>query len=95
MLIDSRDYIAEDGWPIIAARDRLPLLQLLEGAHLTDGIVKSIKACDSRREGIRRAYELEQSRDAVCYELTLPAWWHCCPVRKIVCSHSKPKGDRP
>ena len=90
MLIDSRDHLDAEGWPVIATRDRLPLVWLLKGAALTDSFTRQIKSCGYSRQEIRRAYELQQSRDAVAYALTLPAWWHSCPVRKHVCSHTRP-----
>lgn len=89
MLIDSRDYLDADGWPVINERDRLPLLQLLEGCMVTSRFVAQIKACPSTKLGIRTAYELQQGRDAVCYELLLPSWWHCSPVRRFKCSNER------
>ena len=90
--MDSRDYLDAEGWLVIRDRDRLPLVWLMEGAALTDGFTRQIKSCGYSKQEIRRAFEIQQSRDSVCYQLTLPAWWHCCPVRKHVCSHTKPKG---
>jgi len=82
MLIDSRDMPrTEDGLPIIADRDRLPLVWLLNGAQLTDGFERELNQLRHTRDDLRRVVELHASREAVCYELTLPAWWHFAPVR--------------
>ena len=89
--MDSRDYLDAEGWPVIATRDRLPLVWLLKGAALTDSFTRQIKSCGYSRQEIRRAYELQQSRDAVALQLTLPAWWHYCTVRSYRCSN-EPKG---
>ena len=88
--MDSRDYLDAEGWPVISDRDRLPLLWLLNGAQLTDGFERELNQLRHTRDDLRRVVELHASREAVCYELTLPKLWHYAPVRKHVCSHSKP-----
>jgi len=87
MLIDSRDYLDAEGWPVISDRDRLPLMDLLDGAHLTNGFVRQLNAVGFSRDDLRRAAEIRASRDAVALQLTLPAWWHYCTVRSYRCSN--------
>ena len=97
--MDSRDMPRDDdGLPVIATRDRLPLMALLDGAHMTNGFVRQLNAVGFSRDDLRRAAEIRASRDAVALQLTLPAWWHFCTVRSFRCSN-EPKGwryeDRP
>ena len=88
--MDSRDYLDDDGWPEIAPRDRLPLLWLCKGAATTSQFTQRAVAVmdnSTSRTGIGR---LNEEREAVAYALTLPGWWHCCPVRSHRCSE-KPR----
>lgn len=88
--MDSRDYLDPDGWPVISERDRLPLVWLLEGAVMTAKYqerTNSIFRASVNRAAITR---LNEEREAVAYELTLPSWWHYAPVRAFRCC-DKPK----
>ena len=94
--MDSRDYLDDDGWPEIAPRDKLPIVWLIQGAATTSQFTQRAVAVmhnSTSRVGIT-ALNLE--RDAVAYALTLPGWWHCCPVRVHRTSDKpKPPPERP
>lgn len=87
--MDARDTL-HDGWPVIADRDMLPLVWLLEGAALTASFVKRESDVPAYRDQYQNRLALRQERDAVDYAMTLPSWWHCCPVRAFRCC-DKPK----
>lgn len=79
--MDSRDYLDEDGWPVIPDRDRLPLRALMEGAALTTGFTKRERSLPQYKATFIQRCDLRAERDAVAYELTLPNEWHFAPVR--------------
>ena len=85
--MDSRDYLDAEGWPVIRYRDRLPLVWLLEGAAVSAGFERQLKACGYTKAEHRRYVEIVESRDSVAYALTLPSWWHYCHVRSFKCSN--------
>jgi hypothetical protein len=84
--MDSRDLPRDaDGLPIIPDRDRLPLRWLCEGACQSGRFNKAAQAIvDSRikSQGMQLR-EINNQREAVALDLSLPSWWHYCPVRSI------------
>lgn len=87
--MDARDYL-HDGWPQISERDRLPLVWLMEGAALTDNFIKRANGIVRGATNRSPLGNLNDERNAVAYELTLPTWWHFAPVRTHRCC-DKPK----
>lgn len=92
-MIDARDYL-QDGWPTFSARDKLPLLALIQGAAQTSRFVKKGLALGTAAS--KRAYaELKAERDAVCLHLLLPAWWHYAPTRQHRCQDKRRPAPEP
>lgn len=85
-MIDGRDYIDEDGWPMIERR--LPLVALIQGAALTGRLNQAEWL--SRYEMAKLA-DLKESREAFGLQLTLPSWWHFAPVRSHRLSNKLPQ----
>lgn len=87
--MDARDTLY-DGWPQIPERDRLPLVWLMEGAALTDSFIRRANGIVRGATNRSPLGTLNEEREAIAYELTLPTWWHYCPVRSFRTS-DKPK----
>lgn len=84
--MDSRDLPHDaDGLPIIPDRDRLPLRWLCEGACQSGRFNRAAQAIADARGKYRgtQLREIASQRDAVALALSLPTWWHYCPVRSI------------
>jgi hypothetical protein len=73
--------------PVIADRDRLPLLQLLQGAGLSARFVEAERAILNHRTAghHQKIRAITAQREAVACALTLPSWWHVMPSRRLLC----------
>ena len=94
-MMDSRDYLDQDGWPTFPPRDKLPLVQLLTGAALTASFTQRERALPQYRTNYPQRLALKEERDAVAYELLLPSWWHLMPVRKHRCQDKRRPAPEP
>lgn len=81
--MDGRNLLDDDGWPVIADRDRLPLVWLMEGAGRTAEFEKRLRDVASYSCTKTLRQEIRQEREAVAYALKLPPCWHFMKSRRF------------
>lgn len=88
--MDSRDYMNDDGWPEIAPRDKLPIVSLIQGAAVSAKFEARLAQAGTYSSTKKLRHEIGLEREAIALALSLPSWWHCCPVRAFKTS-DKPR----